>query len=40
VIDFILMRSTTPMNWLSAPIGSWITTGLAPSFSLIVPTDM
>src|SRR6266487_1578841 len=23
-------RSTTPLNWFSLPIGSWIATGLAP----------
>jgi len=32
VIAFIFTRSITPANLSSAPIGSWIATGLAPSF--------
>ena len=34
------MRSTTPANSLSAPIGSWIGTGRAPSFDLMSATHM
>ena len=32
MIAFIFTRSITPVNLSSAPIGSWIATGLAPSF--------
>ena len=37
---FMVMRSTTPVKFASAPIGSWIGTGLAPSFSLMSATHM
>ena len=35
-IAFILIRSTTPLNWSSAPIGMTIGTGLALSRSIII----
>ncbi len=34
------IRSTTPLSWSSEPIGSWIGSGLAPSRSRIVRTDI
>ena len=37
---FISTRSTTPRKSPSAPIGSWIGTGLAPRRSFIVSTAL
>ena len=39
-ISCISIKSITPSNWSSAPIGNWIGTGFAPSFSLISPTHI
>ena len=32
-------RSMTPLNWSSAPIGSWIGTGFTPRRSWIISTS-
>ncbi len=39
VIPFILTRSTMPRNLSSAPMGIWMGSGLAPSFSRMVSTE-
>ena len=39
-ISFISIKSTTPSNWSSAPIGICIGTGFEPNFSLISDTHI
>jgi len=39
LIAFIATRSTTPTKSLSMPIGSWQTSGTAPSRSTIMSTQ-